>query len=165
MPDVTINSRGSVHVFYTVRMVFPYGDNAKMMAQGFLDLFLDAAPHLEHISNFSSSALKRHLLKRHLTLICPNCSLCRKTLTLQPVFSLKYRKGNPKKARVSLVGTLKSLEEKGKTVKKSKENQKTKKKREKKNKRQGLEGQGRGGGRQKGIGKKVTKNEQKVTKK
>ena len=37
-------------------------------AQGFLDLFFDAAPSLEYFSNFASSALRRHLLKRHLTL-------------------------------------------------------------------------------------------------
>ena len=38
-----------------------------MLAQGLLDLFFDAAHHLEDVSNFSTSALKRHLLKRHLT--------------------------------------------------------------------------------------------------
>ena len=38
------------------------------MAKGFLDSFFDAAPHLEYFSNLSSSALKRHLLKWHLTL-------------------------------------------------------------------------------------------------
>ena len=40
----------------------------RQKAQGLLDWFFDAAPHLQYFSNFSSSALKRHLLKRHLTL-------------------------------------------------------------------------------------------------
>ena len=41
----------------------------KIQAQAFLDLVFDAAPPREDIfSVFSSSALKRHLLKRHLTL-------------------------------------------------------------------------------------------------
>ena len=39
-----------------------------MLAQGFLGLLFDAAPHLGCFYNFSSSALQRHLLKRHLTL-------------------------------------------------------------------------------------------------
>ena len=39
-----------------------------MLAQGFLDVFFGAAPHLEYFSNFLSSALKPQLLKRHLTL-------------------------------------------------------------------------------------------------
>ena len=50
------------------RHLFLNGDRVKMLAQGFLDLFFDTAPHLEYFSDFSSSALKRHLLKRHLTL-------------------------------------------------------------------------------------------------
>ena len=40
----------------------------RQKAQGFLHLFFDAAPILKISSNFWSSALKRHLLKRHLTL-------------------------------------------------------------------------------------------------
>ena len=40
-----------------------------MQTQGFLDLIFDAAPHLEYFFFiFLSPALKRHLLKRHLTL-------------------------------------------------------------------------------------------------
>ena len=41
-----------------------------MLAGGFSDLFFDAAPHLEYFFNCLSSALKWHLLKRHLTLLC-----------------------------------------------------------------------------------------------
>ena len=53
---------------FTKRHLFLHGERVKMLAQGFLDLFFDAAPHLEYFSIFLSSALKRHLLKRHLTL-------------------------------------------------------------------------------------------------
>ena len=37
------------------RHLFPHGDRVKILAQGFLDLFVDAAPHLEYFSNFPST--------------------------------------------------------------------------------------------------------------
>ena len=46
----------------------PAWRQSEIMAQGFLDLFFDAATHLEYFFQFSSSALKRDLIKRHLTL-------------------------------------------------------------------------------------------------
>ena len=58
------------------RHLFPHGDREKMLTQGFLDLFFDVAPISDiyiyiffffFFFQFSSSALKRHLLKRHLT--------------------------------------------------------------------------------------------------
>ena len=39
-----------------------------MLTQGLLDYFSTLPPISNIFSNFSSSALKRHLLKRHLTL-------------------------------------------------------------------------------------------------
>ena len=50
------------------RHLFPHGDGVKIQVQGLLDLGFDNSPHLEYFSNFSSSTLKRHLLKRRLTL-------------------------------------------------------------------------------------------------
>ena len=38
--------------FVNLRHLFLHGDRVKMLAQGFLDLFFDAAPHLEYFSNF-----------------------------------------------------------------------------------------------------------------
>ena len=48
--------------------IFPHGGRMQIQAHSFLNLFFDAAPYREYFSNLSSSALKRHLLKRHLTL-------------------------------------------------------------------------------------------------
>ena len=41
------------------RRLFPQGGRVKIQVQGFLDLFCDAAPHLEYLSNVSLSTLKR----------------------------------------------------------------------------------------------------------
>ena len=50
------------------RHLFPHGNRVKMLAQGFLNLFFDAPPISTFSLKFLSSALKRHLLKRHVAL-------------------------------------------------------------------------------------------------
>ena len=45
------------------RHLFPHGDRVKMLAQGFLDLFFDAAPHLEYIFQFFELSTKAAFAK------------------------------------------------------------------------------------------------------
>ena len=54
------------------RHLFPHGDRVKMLAPGLFAISSSTLPPISNIfSNFSSSALKRHLLKRRLTLSDP----------------------------------------------------------------------------------------------
>ena len=45
------------------RHLFPHGDRVKMLAQGFLDLFFDAAPHLEYFIQFFELSTKAAFAK------------------------------------------------------------------------------------------------------
>ena len=50
------------------RHLFQHGDTVKMPAQGFLDLFFDAAPHLEYLFQLFELSAKAAFAKAHLTL-------------------------------------------------------------------------------------------------